>query len=183
MAASVSYKIATEVPASYMEKLLDFIYKNYLLPQKQRFTGFSSETTEGGSFLSYVTLDWQGQPLLQVKIRGATPIEGTPTPIAESVPTEMVEEAKQDVVIAVQIFEENARKMTLYFAWREGEEIVPETVKMQEKSFNRLFLETQILFFVVFIVFGMIIFITLSSILPEVFWIAPIILIGIQFFF
>jgi heat shock protein HtpX len=183
MAASVSYKIATEVPASYMEKLLDFMYKHYFLPQKQRFTGFSRETTESGSFLSYVTLGLQGQPLLQVKIKGATPIEVTLTPIAEPVPAEMVEEAKQDVVIAVQIFEENARKMTLYFAWREGEDIVPETVKMQAKSFNRLFLETQILFFVVFIVLGMGLFVVIDALYPDVFWIAPLALIAVQFVF
>ncbi len=183
MATPVSYKIATEVPASYMEKLLDFIQKNYLLPQKQRFTSFSRETTGSGSFLSYVTLDLQGQPLLQVKIRGVAPIEVTLTPIAESVPTEMVEEAKQDVVIAVQIFEENARKMTLYFAWREGAEIVPETVKMQEKSFNRLFLETQILFFVVFIVLGMSLFAVVAAFYPDAFWIAPLVLMVVQFVF
>jgi hypothetical protein len=107
----------------------------------------------------------------------------TLTPIAESVPTEMVEEAKQDVVIAVQIFEENARKTTLYFAWREGEEIVPETVKMHEKSFNRLFLETQILFFVVFIVLGMSLFAVVAALYPDAFWIAPLILMAVQFVF
>ena len=163
MSEPVFYKIATEVPASYMEKLLDFIYTHYLLPQKQRFKDFSRGTTGNGSFLSYVILDTQGKPLLQVKIRGATPIEVALTPIAESVPIAAIDVAKQDIVITVQIFEENARKTTLYFAWREGEEIVPETVKKQEKSFNRLFLETQILFFVVFIVFGMLLFFAIST--------------------
>jgi len=183
MTEPVFYKIATEVPASYMEKLLDFIYKQYLLPQRQRFAGLTRETTENGTFLSYVTLDMEGKPLLQVKIKGATPIEMTLTPIAESVPSAMVEEAKQDIVIAVQIFEENTRKTTLYFAWREGEEIVPETIKKQEKSFNRLFLETQILFFVVFIVLGMALFMIIDMVYPDAIWIAPIALILVQFIF
>jgi heat shock protein HtpX len=183
MSEPVFYKIATEVPASYIEKLLDFIHKHYLLPQKQRFSNFSRETTESGSFISYVTLDSQGKSLLQVKVKGATPIEVTLTPIAGPVPAATVEEAKQDVVIAVQIFEENVRKTTLYFAWREGEEIVPEVVKKKEKSFNRLFLETQILFFVVFIVFGMLLFVVIDALYPDVFWIAPITLIAVQFVF
>ncbi len=183
MTEPVFYKIATEVPASYMEKLLDFIYKQYLLPQRQRFADLTRETAENGTFLSYVTLDIEGKPLLQVKIKGVTPIEMTLMPIAESVPSAMVEEAKQDVVIAVQIFEENARKTTLYFAWREGEEIVPETVKKQEKSFNRLFLETQILFFVVFIVLGMALFMIIDVIYPNAFWIVPLALILVQFIF
>jgi len=183
MSEAVSYIIATEIPASYMEKLLDFIYKQYLLPQKQRFTNFYRETTAGVTFLSYVVIDAQGKQLLKVEVKGTTPIEVKLISIAESVSATVMEEAKQDVVIAVQLFEEHARKATLYFAWREGEDIVPETLKKQEKSFHRLFLETQILFFVVFIVFGMLIFIILASLYPDAFWIAPLILIAVQFVF
>jgi heat shock protein HtpX len=183
MTEAVSYKIATEIPASYVKKLLDFIHKQYLLPQKQRFTNFYRETTDDVTFLSYVVLDAQGKHLLKAEVKGTTPIEVKLIPIAESVSATDMEEAKQDVVIAVQIFEENARKATLYFAWREGADIVPETLKKQEKSFNRLFLETQILFFVVFIAFGMVIFIILTSLYPDAFWIAPIVLIAVQFVF
>jgi len=183
MTEAVSYKITTEISASYMEKLFDFIYRQYLLPQKQRFTNISRETTESGIFLSYAVFDSQGKQLLQVEVKGTTPIELTLTPIAASVSAKAMEEAKQDVVIAVQIFEENARKATLYFAWREGEDIVPETLKKQEKSFRRLFFETQVLFFVVFIAFGMIIFIIIASLYPDAFWIAPIVLIAVQFVF
>jgi heat shock protein HtpX len=183
MSEAVSYKIATELPASYMEKLVDFIYKQYLLSQKQRFTNFYRETTDGVTFLSYVVLDAQGKHLLKAEVKGTMPIEVKLTPIAESVSATVMEEAKQDVVIAVQIFEEHARKATLYFAWRVGENIVPETLKKQEKSFRRLFLETQILFFVVFIAFGMIIFLALTYLYPEAIWIAPLVLIAVQFVF
>ncbi len=183
MIDAVSYKIATEIPASYMEKLVDFIYRQYLLPQKQRFTNFYRETTEGVPSLYYVVLDEQGNHLLKAEVKGTTPIEVKLTPIAESVSATIMEEVKQDIVIAVQIFEEHARKSTLYFAWREGENIVPETLKKKEKSFQRLFLETQILFFVVFIIVGMLIFIVIASLYPDVFWIAPLVLIAVQFVF
>ncbi len=183
MSEAISYKIATEIPASYIEKQVDFIYKQYLLPQKQRFTNFYRETIDGVTFLSYVVLDAQGKHLLKAEVKGTTPIEVKLIPIAESVSATAMEEAKQDVVIAVQIFEEHARKATLYFAWREGEDIVPETLKKQEKSFHRLFLETQILFFVVFVAFGMLIFIVMASFYPDAFWIAPLILIAVQFVF
>lgn len=183
MTDAVSHKIATELPDSYIEKLLDFIYKQYLLPQKQWFTNFYRETIDGITFLSYVVLDAQGKHLLKAEVKGTTPIEMTLTPIAESVPATAMEEAKQDIVIALQIFEENVRKTILYFAWREGENIVPETLKKQEKSFQRLFLETQILFFVVFIAFGMLIFMIMASLYPDAFWIAPIVLIAVQFVF
>jgi heat shock protein HtpX len=183
MAQAVSYIITTEIPASYMEKLFNFIYTQYLLPQKQRFTGFYRETTNGVPFLSYVVHDAQGKPLLKAEVKGTTPIEVKVIPFDDVVSATAMEEAKQDIVIAVQIFEEKARKATLYFAWREGEEIVPEELKKQEKSFHRLFLETQILFFVIFITLGMVIFLILASLYPEAFWIAPIVLLAVQFVF
>ena len=183
MAQAVSYNIATEIPASYMEKLFAFMYTQYLVPQKQRFTNFYRETTDGVPFLSYLVLGAQGRQLLKVEVNGTVPIEVKIISIAGAVSATVMEEAKQDVVIAVQIFEEKARKTTLYFAWREGEDIVPEELKKKEKSFHRLFLETQILFFVVFIAFGMVIFIALITLYPQAFWIAPLILIAVQFVF
>jgi heat shock protein HtpX len=182
MSQAVSYTIATEIPASYMKKLFAFMYTQYLLPQKQRFMNFYRETTDGVPFLSYVVRGPQGKQL-KVEVKGTVPINVKVIPVDVAVPAAAMEEAKQDVVIAVQIFEENARKATLYFAWREGEDIVPEELKKTQKSFRRLFLETQILFFVVFIAFGMLIFIVIASLYPQAFWIAPLVLIAVQFVF
>lgn len=177
------YIIKTQVPASYMAKLFDFIHSQYLLPQKERFTDFARQTTSEADYLSYTVTNAQGDKLLKVEAKSNDQIEMKVTPIDPQVTSASVEEAKQDIVIALQMFKENARKATMYFAWREGEEIVPEAYTKPEKSFNRLFLETQILFFVVFIVFGTTIFIFLASIFPESFWIAPLVLIGVQFVF
>jgi heat shock protein HtpX len=183
MTEPVSYKITPEVPPSYMQKLFDYIYTKYLLPQKKRFTNISRETSTQGDFLSYMIVDAQGKQLLKVEVKSGNPIELKLTPIDQAVSPKVIEEAKQDIIISTQIFKENARKATVYFAWREGEEIIPEAYTKPEKSFNRLFLETQVLFFIVFIVFGMAIFISLTAFYPEAFWIAPLILIGIQFIF
>ena len=183
MSAPSSYRITPEVPPSYYEKLFDFIYSQYLLAQKQRFTNITRETTDHGDKLSYVVTDMQGKQLLGVEVKSGTPFELKINPIEPGVSQTAIEEAKQDVLIAMQIFSQNTRSATVYFAWREGEEIVPEAYTKPEKSFNRFFLETQILFFVVFIIFGTAIFIVIASAFPSAFWIAPLILIGIQFFF
>ena len=105
MAQAVSYNIATEIPASYMEKLFAFMYTQYLVPQKQRFTNFYRETTDGVPFLSYLVLGAQGRQLLKVEVNGTVPIEVKIISIAGAVSATVMEEAKQDVVIAVQIFE------------------------------------------------------------------------------
>jgi heat shock protein HtpX len=183
MTEPVFYKINQQVPPSYNEKLFDFIYTQYLLAQKQRFANISRETTNQGDTISYVVTDAQKKQLLQVEVKSGNPLELKITPIDPSVSQTALEEAKQDILIAKRIFEENARNATVYFAWREGEEIVPEAYTKPEKSFNRFFIETQILFFTVFIVFGTLIFIVLATVYPDAFWIAPLILIGIQFLF
>ena len=109
----VSYEIETEVPKSYQEKLLDFIDKKYLLPQKDRFRAIVRKKADEGSTLSYSVLDVKGNPSLQVEVKAAAPLKVSITPLNEQVADAVVEEAKQDIVIALQIFEENMRQSTL----------------------------------------------------------------------
>jgi len=180
---AVSYQIDTEVPMSYMEKLLEFIHKKYLLPQKERFRGISRKKAETGGSLSYSVVNEQGKTLLQVEVNGTKPIEVKVTSIDEQITDAAIEEAKQDIVIAVQIFEENARKSTLYFAWREGEAIVPEVVGKGEKSLQRLFLETQVLFFILFTGLGIVLFLAIYAYYPDAIIVAPLIIVAVQFIF
>jgi heat shock protein HtpX len=178
--SSFSYRITPEVPPSYYGKLFDFIYTQYLVSQKQRFTDVIRESNAAGERLTYVVTDTQGNRLIRMEVKSGTPFELTIDALSSVASHTAVEEAKQDILIAMQIFTQNTKNASVYFAWREGEEVVPEVYTKPEKSFNRMFLETQILFFVVFIVFGMFIFITLSVVMPDVFWVAPLALILIQ---
>lgn len=181
---NISHEIATEVPSSYMQTLLDFIYVQYLFPQDKKFSRFSRKIIDGFSTLSYAVLDEQNKkPILDVTIKATNPIKINLQSIDTEVPSPIIELAKQDIIIAVQMFEEKTRKRTLYFAWRAGEKIIPEIIRNKEKSFKRLFLETQILFFVVFIAIGSFIFILITTFYPDAFWIAPIVLILVQFVF
>jgi hypothetical protein len=62
----ISYEIDTEVPVSYLEKLLDFIHKKYLLTQKDRFRGIARKKAETGDILSYSVVDEKGRTTLPV---------------------------------------------------------------------------------------------------------------------
>ena len=176
---SVSFVLETEVPSNYIGNMLDFIYQKYLLAQKQRFSNISRSTENGESTLNYDVMDKQAKRSLAVTVNGSNPLKIKITPVSEGVTAQAIEEARQDVAIGVDYFEEQIRQNTLYFAWRQGEEIVPEVVSNKEKKpINRLFLETQVLLFVVFTGVGLFLFLFLYSL--RYFWIAPIAVLAIQ---
>jgi len=174
---AVSYAIETAIPPNYLGKLLDYIHQKHLLPQEQRFVNISKAILDGYPSLTFNVIDSTGKKNLNVEIRGSKPIHVKVLSIDKTVPEERINEVKQDVIIAMELFEEKIRKSTLYFAWREGEEIIPESLHGKEKkAINRMFLETQIFLFVVFIGLGMFLFLIVG-------WLAPVILMAIQFVF
>jgi len=171
---TLSYSIETEIPAKYMQDLLEFIHRKYIAPQKERFTDVSKGIVEGKASLSFTSLDPAGKQNLNVKITGGNPIELSITWLDDTISSERADEVRQDIIILVGFFEEKMRSSTLFLAWREGEEIVPEKLRGKEKaSINRLFLETQILLAVVFISLGMLLFFVIG-------WYAPIVLLAAQ---
>jgi heat shock protein HtpX len=172
-----SYSIETDIPSSYIRNLMDFIHQKYILPQQQLFADVSKNTLEGDPSISFTALDAKGKQNLNVEVRGSKPIKLKITRLDESVTEQMINEVKEDLTIAVNLFEENVRRSTLFFAWREGEEIVPEQVSGKEKGpINRLFLETQILFFMLFVVISIFLFQVIGLL-------TPIVLLAIQLVF
>ena len=175
---TVSYEIEADIPVKYVENLLDHIYQKHLLPQKARFTRVSKTQTEGTSSLSFTVQDQTGTRILDVRILGTMPLKISITPTVEAVKEDTIEEVKEDIKIAVNLFEEKVRANTLYFAWREGENIVPEKMSGKERRpINRVLLGTQVFLFVIFIAIGLFLF----TYLGPLWWAAPIILLVLQF--
>lgn len=170
-----SYTISPEVPQSYIGNLYEFMYRGFLLPQKVRFTDISRDN-KPPFFIQYSILNSLGNRRARVTVSGIERINVNVEPLVEVSEKEILE-AKEDVVLAVDMFEQQVRANSLFFAWREGESIVPEAISGKEnKSLRRIFLETQILLITLFMSVGILLFFLIGPLVP-------IILLIIQFVF
>lgn len=172
----LSFIIDTEVAPDQLGGLVDYIYRQYILPNSESFASVTRSIVDNKPFLAFTIAEPKGK--VDVEIIAEKPIQVKMTP-SETTSMKFMEELKQDLVIIVQFFEENVRKTTLYFAWREKEPVLPEKISGKEKkTLNRLLLETQIFLFIVFFVASIFLFVIFATL--DVLWLAPIILIVFQ---
>jgi len=173
----ISYVINPEVPQSYVASLYEFIYRKLILPQREEYAGISRTTSQTELSLTYTVVDSLGNRKLKIQATGDKPIDVSITPLIETVSKEEISKAREDIDIVVDLFEQQVRNNTLFFAWREGESIVPESTSgKQNKSLRRIFLETQIMLMVAFMAVGLILFYFIGPLVA-------IVLLAIQFVF
>lgn len=167
-----TFEVVPEVPRDYIGKFYVYLWKIFLPAQKARFADISS-----GSFqVGYSVLDTAGRKVIEVHASGSETIKVTIQPLVPNVQADALASAKEDFEIAVDSFEDQVRKNSLFFAWREGESVVPETVSGKEKSLQRVFLETQIVLIAAFMTIGIFLFLIIGPLVP-------IVLLAVQFIF
>ena len=129
-------------------------------------------------------MDSNGKKILSVRASGSEKIDVVIEPLSEPVSDAEVLRSKEDLEIAINAFEEQIRKNSLFFAWREGESIVPEAVTGKEnKSLRRIFLETQIILIAAFMSVGILLFLVIEQFDALYVPLVPIVLLAIQFIF
>jgi heat shock protein HtpX len=172
-----SYSIELEIPASYTGSLLDFVYQKYILPEERQFSDVSRAEVDGLPALRFIVLDDSRAKKLDVTVKGSKPLELKVVLLDEKATEETADRVRQDILIVAEMFEEKVRESTLFFAWREGEKIVPEKISGKEKkSLNRILLETQVFLSIIFITLGIFVFFILGPY-------TPIVLLAFQFVF
>lgn len=178
---AVSYELNIDVPPGYYGKLVEFIYKRYLVPQSENVKDIQKDSSNKNPSISFTISHPTKNATVRAEVTADDNVHVKLTPLGKMGLVDYVERIKEDIDIIADYFEENIRAHTLFFAWREGETIVPEKVSEKGKgSINRLFLETQVLLFVLFIVLGAALFLTIGATL---FFIIPVILLAMQFTF
>ena len=172
---TVSFVIDTDVAPAVLDDLFKFIHRHYLVPQHKRFKNVRRTTLNHQQILTFTALDPEGKWQIDVGMRAEKPIHVKMTPSDETVPQLALDQLREDLFIGVELFEERIRKTTLYFAWVEGKEVIPEKVPLKRRRFaGRILFENMLFLFIIFLVASIVLFIFLGPY-------APIAVVAVQF--
>lgn len=160
------FLIDTELSKMHLEEALDFLREFYLLLQSDLFKDIS-KTVEGGvGVLSYTAIIPGNKGEVRVKIKATSPfqVEFTPTIRIPNLDHEL-DVFKEDIIIGIHTFEDAIRQSTLYFAWVEGKEIIPEAPPTRRKKASfRIFGSNMILIYLLFFGVNLVLFLLLGVI-------------------
>jgi len=177
---ALSFAIDTEVAPAGLEDLLNFIYQQYLLPRPQNFTNIQRTVIDHEPVLAFTFLEPERKWYIGVELRAGRPIWVKMTPSDQTVPQSALDQIKEDLIIGVQFYEEQMRKTSLYFAFVEGEEVVPEKILRKRKNILRsLFFESMILLIILFMIVNIFLFFIFD--LLDLSFLAPVLLVIFQF--
>ena len=171
---TVSFEIDTEITPAYFDDLMTFFYQQYILPHEERFMNVNRMEVDDNYALSFAVQGPGGRGYVDVEIRAGQPVKVKMTPNDQNFPKEAIDQLKEDMVIGVKLFEEQIRRTTLYFAWVKGEDVIPEMAPGRESIIAKLFSESMLVFFIIFMAASIILFSFLGLY-------APIAIVAVQF--
>jgi len=180
-AQPVSFFIETEVASSYFGELLVYIYQEYILPLYMNFTNIGRWILNGREVLAFTLVDPHGMWYVNVEVVTGNPLEVKMTPVG-AVPEKVLRKLREDLIITVQMFEEQVRRTTLYFAWVPQKRVVPEKAPgTKRKVISRIFMGNMLLLFLIFIVLTYASFIVITELFKIPVMYFPMILVAVQF--
>jgi len=173
----VTFQIDTELSVPYLEDLIKFVYHNYLLPNRHFFTQIQRSSTEGAPSLTFRAVAKEGPWHVDVEIFARKQITVKINPSGETVPSDVLDRLREDLVINIELFEEKVRTTTLYLAYVKGQKIHPETApSTAKKEVERLLTGNMLFMYILMIGISIVIFNLLGVY-------APIVIIVFQLLF
>ena len=159
-----NFTIDTAVAPAHKDEILEFIYKYYLMPKPESFSFIKRIKDKNISKLYFTALKLDQGWNVRVQMQSSSPIM-VELKWDDSTPEEFVNNIKEDLILAVQFYLENVRQSTMYFAWVEGEDIIPEQPPTARKRLSdRLFGSNLLFIYVLFFGINIILFILLGLI-------------------
>lgn len=161
-----NFIINTELSSGHLEEALDFLRDYYLLPQPKLFKDVSRTSMDGIGILSYNAKNSQEGWEFKVEIQAGNPfpvkvVSLTAPPDFDI--SHQIDLLEEELFIAIQAFEDAIRQATLYFAWVEGEEILPEAPPTRRKKASfRIFGSNMMVVYLIFFGINIVFFILLE---------------------
>ncbi|MEM2341977.1 MAG: M48 family metalloprotease [Candidatus Bathyarchaeia archaeon] len=175
-----TFRVQTEVSSSYYSDLLLFIYQKYIVPFYHSFANVRRWILNGRETLAFTLLGPQGSWYIDIEVTSGNPIEIKMRPVGIPSPYKTLSRIKEDLITTIQMFEDEVRKTTLYFAWIPEKSLVSEKpLTRRKKILSQIFTGNMLLLFVIFIAFSYFIF-ALAEMLNMLEY-APIFLVLSQF--
>ena len=166
-----SFSVETEVTPAHYGELAKYIFESYITPmvRAKNFTNISQAFEEGTDILGFTALDPEGKWQINVSVKTGKTVQVTMQPNNVNVPKTVLERVKEDLIIAIQYFEEAVRRSTLYFAFVEGKPVVVEKSPLRRaRVLERIFFGNILFLFVLMIAVSLILFVFLEvSIGPD----------------
>jgi len=158
MSSPYKYTIDTELSPKYLKEALDFIEKYYLLTQPELFKKIKKTFKDNIPILMFIMVDEKGLWSMNIELKATSPFKVRMLPSTE-IPINIIKKVKEDLFFMIQVFEDQMHQSTLYFAWVEGEEVIPEDPPTTRKRMSdRLFGSNLLLIYLIFIGFNIILF-------------------------
>ncbi|MEM2135578.1 MAG: M56 family metallopeptidase [Candidatus Jordarchaeaceae archaeon] len=127
----VEYTIDTELVPANVSYLPEFLQKYYLSRYKgyRNFKEVELYTEDGRNCLTYKVYIPKTGNYVEVTLEAGIPIRLSMRPSSADIPKAFFDELYEDTLLMVQVFEEQMANMSLYFAYVQGEKMVPESPK------------------------------------------------------
>ncbi|MEM3479311.1 MAG: M48 family metalloprotease [Candidatus Bathyarchaeia archaeon] len=153
-----SFNVQTEVSPAYYHDLLMFIYRKYIVPHYQNFANVRRWIINGKETLAFSLLG-SGSWYVDVEITTGDPFEIKMRPYGDHFSQRVLNRIKEDLMIMFQMFEDDVRRTTLYFAWVPGKHLTSEKMLTRRKRvLSQIFTGNMLLLFLIFILFSYMVF-------------------------
>ena len=173
------FLIRTEITPSRLGDLLDFIYWTHIHPFHSNFTNVRRWIIDGREVLAFTFIGPEGW-YVDVEMTASNPIEVKMTPTSTTTP-EFLNKLRENLIIAVQIFEDEMRKTTLYFVWVLNEDnVTMKSSTQKRKILSRIFTGNMLLFFLLFLALSYGAFFVLTEIFGMPIKYFPLTLVTVQ---
>ncbi|RLI36828.1 heat-shock protein HtpX [Candidatus Bathyarchaeota archaeon] len=163
----ISFSITTEVTPAHYSELLLFIYQNYLIPFAGVFSNVRRWITDRGEVLAFTFIDTEGRWHVDIEVETGNPIEIRMTPSDPNVPRSILYRIREDLIITIQLFEEEVRRRTIYFAWVKGGSVIPaRALHKKKRIISQIFFGNMFLLLMLFLVLSYMVFLVFQFYTP-----------------